>query len=124
MRHRLPIVSAEKRQFARHLRKEMTIAERRLWNLLRSGQMGVKFYRQRVVGEYICDFLAPEVGLVVEVDGSQHYDEEGKNHDLIRDNYLKSIGLVVLRFSDRDVMLNLEGVGNAIIQEIAKLRLR
>jgi len=124
MRHRLPIVSPEKRDFARQLRKEMTIAERRLWNLLRGQQTGIKFYRQRAVGQYICDFLAPEVGLVVEVDGSQHYEDEGKNHDATRDNYLRSIGLVVVRFSDRDVMLNLEGVGNAIMQEIDKLKLR
>ena len=87
---------------ARRLRKEMTPHERKLWYLfLRS--YPVKFYKQRIIGSYIVDFYCAPAGLVIEVDGSQHYEETGKAADQQRDDALREAGLFVLRFSNREI---------------------
>jgi very-short-patch-repair endonuclease len=96
---------------ARELRKNMTDAERLLWSKVRMKQLNsYQFYRQKNVGNYIVDFYCPAGKLIIELDGSQHYTEEGKKKDEIRDQYLDSLGFTVLRFSDREVLKNLEGV--------------
>jgi len=77
---------------------------------LRNNQLGTHFRRQAPVGQYIVDFLSIESGLVVELDGSQHHTEEGLAADKHRDRYLASQGLTVLRFSNVEVMKNLDGV--------------
>jgi very-short-patch-repair endonuclease len=77
----------------------MTDAEKRLWSKLRLKQLnGYQFYRQIVIGNYIVDFCTPALKLVIEVDGSQHYSDEGLQSDKIRDKYLQGCGLKVLRF--------------------------
>jgi len=114
----LPPVSPEMRQRASELRNKMTDSERRLWRNLRIRQLGAYFHRQRVVGRYICDFVSLDPGLVVEVDGSQHYLKTGQARDKERDEYLKSLGFEVLRFSNRDVMNNMEGVLTVIKERI------
>jgi len=97
--------------FSQHLRKNMTDAERRLWTRIRGKQLkGCQFYRQKTIGDYIVDFYCPGVKLVIELDGGQHYTEEGIEKDKIRDKYLADNGLQILRFSDRDVFENMEGV--------------
>jgi len=97
--------------FSRQLRKNMTDAERTLWAKLKGKQLkGCQFYRQKPIGDYIVDFYCPSKSLVVEIDGGQHYTNAGKSKDKIRDEYLKSLGLRVLRFSDRDIFENLKGV--------------
>jgi len=89
----------------------MTDAENLLWSKIRGKQLkGLQFYRQKIIGNYIVDFFCPKVKLVIELDGGQHYDEEEKRKDKIRDNYIKSIGAKVLRFSDREVFENISGV--------------
>ena len=89
----------------------MTDAERLLWSKIRNRQLkGYRFYRQKIVGNYIVDFYCPKALLIIEVDGSQHYSSEGIRKDKIRDGYMNSLGLGVLRFSDRDVFTNIEGV--------------
>ncbi len=113
---RLPPVSNDLRERAGELRKQMTDAERKIWSKLRNKQTGAKFFRQRVVGPYICDFVSLDCGLVVEVDGSGHYQNESIKYDSERDEYLKSLGFDVLRFSNRDVLNNIEGVLE-VIQE-------
>jgi very-short-patch-repair endonuclease len=96
---------------ARQLRSGMTDAERILWARLRAKQLErVQFYRQRPVGEYIVDFYAPSAGLVIEVDGGQHLLEEGRSGDAARDRYLESCGLRVLRFTNNEVLGNIDGV--------------
>jgi len=96
---------------ARTLRKNMTDSERLLWSRIRRKQLrGFQFYRQKVVGNYIVDFYCPSAKIIVEVDGSQHYEEDGKRKDKIRDAYLSKLGFEVLRFSSLDVMKNLDGV--------------
>jgi len=99
---------------ARTLRKEMTDAERRLWHRLRGEQLGVKFRKQHPIGPYIVDFYSWQAGLVVELDGETHATPEARAYDQERDNYLQSLGLSVLRFSNREVFTNLEGVLEAI----------
>ncbi|MEZ6930065.1 endonuclease domain-containing protein [Aeromonas sp. S16(2024)] len=94
----------------REQRGNSTAPERRLWQVLRAGQLGVKFRRQQGIGPYIADFYCPERLLVIEVDGDSHFDEQGLSHDKQRDAYMAGLSLTVLRFSNREVMQNLPGV--------------
>jgi very-short-patch-repair endonuclease len=99
------------KEYSRKLRKNMTDAERLLWFKMRGNQLkGYQFYRQKPIGDYIVDFYCPKAELVIEIDGSQHYSSEGKQKDEIRDNYIKQVGLRVLRFSDIEVFKNLDEV--------------
>ena len=104
---------------ARNLRNTMTDAERRLWSKLRLKQLnGYQFYRQLIIGNYIVDFCSPALKLVIEVDGSQHYTEEGLAADKTRDRFLNEQGLKVLRYNDRDVLTNLAGMVENILENI------
>lgn len=106
---------------ARTLRSGMTDCEQRLWSRLRRKQvLGVQFYRQKPVGEYIVDFYAPGAKLVVEVDGSQHLEATQINHDRQRTTFLESQGLRVLRFDNRQVLQELDGVMEEIYRAVAK----
>ena len=97
---------------ARRLRSElMTDSESLLWKRLRRKQLlGVQFYRQKPVGKYIVDFYAPGAKLVIEVDGSQHLEEDHAREDARRDEYLQSQGLLVMRFNNLQVLKELESV--------------
>ena len=100
---------------ARTLRSGMTDCEQRLWLRLRRKQvLGVQFYRQKPVGDYIVDFYAPKANLVVEVDGSQHLEPAQIDHDRRRTVFLESLGLRVLRFDNRQVLQELDSVMEAI----------
>ncbi len=97
--------------FSQQLRNNLTDAERRLWVRIRGKQLkGLQFYRQKTIGDYIVDFYCPKAKLVIELDGGQHYTEEGKEKDKVRDDYLAGVGLQVLRFSDREVLTQIDGV--------------
>ena len=85
--------------YARQLRKAMTKEERKLWyEFLR--EYPVRFLRQKVIGQYIVDFYCAQAGLVLEVDGGQHYEEENLIQDKLRSVTLGQYGLEVLRFSN------------------------
>lgn len=89
--------NADLKILARNLRTNMTDAERKLWGKLRKDNIkGKRFYRQKILGNYIVDFYCASAKLVIELDGGQHYKKEGKDKDAIRDEYLKSEGLRVL----------------------------
>lgn len=104
---------------ARVLRKNMTDAERLLWSRIRRKQLkGYQFYRQKIIGNYIVDFYCPRTRLVIELDGGQHYGEEGMKRDKKRDAYLKNVGLRILRFSDREVFENLTGALERIYEHL------
>lgn len=104
---------------ARHLRKRQTDAERKLWSLLRNRNLaGVKFKRQFPIDKYILDFYSHEYKLCVEADGGQHYTDEGKEKDEIRTAALSELGIQVLRFSDREILLNSAGVCEVIQRTI------
>ena len=96
-------------------RKELcsarTPAEIRLWQALKHSQLdGLKFRRQHSMGPYIADFYCPAAKLVIELDGSVHDSEAAQQQDAERTSYLLSLGLRVVRFENREVMENLEGV--------------
>lgn len=104
---------------ARQLRKNLTDSERALWSHLRNKQvLGIQFYRQKPLGDYIVDFFAPRAKLVVEVDGSQHLVGNPVEKDRIRDGYLASLGLKVLRFHSREVREESDAVVEAIFRVI------
>ena len=107
-------------QNARKLRKEMTKEERRLWyHCLR--ERPEKFYRQRIIGNYIVDFYCSKLKLAIELDGSQHYEAEGMAYDARRTAYLESLGIEVIRFANNDVMQRFDGVCEAIEIKIREI---
>jgi very-short-patch-repair endonuclease len=98
----------------------MTDSEQELWSRLRLKQvLGVQFYRQKPIGDYIVDFYAPKARLVVEVDGSQHLEAGHAERDAQRDAYLASLGFRVLRFSNLQVLQELETVVAVIFQVVS-----
>jgi len=106
---------------ARNLRRELTEAEQVLWNRLRMKQiLGVQFFRQKPIGNFIVDFFAPRAKLVVEVDGSQHLTDSGVREDRKRDEYLNRQGLLVLRFNDSEVLNETTGVLEVILRRVSE----
>lgn len=106
------------KSIARKLRDTMTDAEQALWTKIRNRQINDKqFYRQRPIGNYIVDFYCPTSNLVIEVDGGQHYEKNAMESDAERDDYIKSLGLNVLRFSNRDVLQEMDSVLRKIHEE-------
>jgi very-short-patch-repair endonuclease len=104
---------------AAHMRREPTETERRLWRALSRSQLGgYKFRRQAIIGGRIADFFCPAKGLVVEIDGDTH--DPGRDHQ--RDAWLgRQTGFAVVRFTNRDVMTNLEGVLTALLKILEDL---
>ena len=97
--------------FSKQLRNNVTDSEIALWSRLRKKQiLNIQFYRQKPIGNYIVDFYAPAIKLVVEIDGSQHYEVVGKLADEKRDTFLKEQGLNVMRFDSAQVLRELEHV--------------
>ena len=95
--------------FSTALRKNQTKEEKHLWyDFLR--QYPVRFNRQKVLGPYIVDFYCASAKLVIELDGSQHYSEEGSDDDKIRDRYLARLGLKVVRYSNLEIAREFDAV--------------
>ena len=109
-RPNLPGMSAPllPRDRARRLRRDQTDAERRLWMRLRGHQLGVRFRRQHPIGPYIVDFCCVERMMVVELDGGQHEDQRAR--DEARTKWLAGHRFRVLRFSDREALIETEAV--------------
>ena len=104
---------------ARSLRRRQTDAEAALWVRLRDRQLcGVKFRRQQPLGPYIVDFVTLERKLVIEIDGGQHAEDTAATSDEARTAWLGGEGYRVLRFWNNDVLLNMEGVLERILQAI------
>ncbi len=108
--------------FAKELRKNMTKEERHLWyDFLKT--YPVRFLRQKVLGRYIADFYCAKANVVIELDGSQHYEDEGLVNDKKRTEYLEQYGIKVIRISNLDVLKNFEGVcmyiDNAVKQSLS-----
>ncbi|MDD5127643.1 MAG: endonuclease domain-containing protein [Dehalococcoidales bacterium] len=107
------------KQRAQELRDNMTDAEKCLWAKLRMRQLnGIMFYRQTPIGEYIVDFYCPKAKLAIEVDGGQHFTNETAEYDRIRNEYLNSVGLRVLRFTNEDVLKRINSVAEKIESEL------
>ena len=110
---------------AKQLRKEMTKEERHLWyDFLRT--YPIRFSRQKVLGKYIADFYSAEAKLVIELDGSQHYENDNAEKDTERTDFLKGYGLRVLRIPNNEVNRNFHGVCEyidaAVKQSLSQLR--
>ena len=106
--------------YAQELRNNMTKEERRLWyDFLKNFPVTVK--RQKIIGGYIADFYIPAVKVVIELDGSQHYSEEGQEYDKERNEYMESAGITVLRYSNSDINQNFTGVCEDIRQKCLPL---
>ena len=110
---------------AKQLRKEMTKEERHLWyDFLR--MYPVRFSRQKVLGKYIADFYSAEAKLVIELDGSQHYEDNNIAKDTERTAFLESYGLTVIRIPNNEVKRNFRGVceyiDTAVKQSLSQLR--
>ncbi|MBQ8584844.1 MAG: endonuclease domain-containing protein [Butyricicoccus sp.] len=104
---------------ARKLRKNMTKEEKHLWyDFLR--KYPVRFRRQEIIGNYIVDFCCFRTKLIVELDGSQHYEEAGFSYDSERTAYLESLGFHVLRFSNPDVLKSFDAVCRSIDLDVCK----
>lgn len=104
---------------ARTLRKNMTDSERLMWSRLRRKQLkGLQFYRQKVIGDYVVDFYCASAKLVIEIDGSQHFEPPKKREDAERDKYLARVGLLVLRFTSWDVIKNPDSAIDEIWQHL------
>jgi len=103
---------------AKSLRKNMTKEERHLWYYFLK-ILPVTVHRQKVIGQYIVDFYIADARIVIELDGSQHYENEGIKQDTERDIYLQSYGLTVLRYSNADVNKNFSSVCQDICTHIA-----
>ena len=105
--------------FARENRQNMTLAESVLWDSLRTGSIeGHGFLRQYIIGDYIVDFLCRDNGLIIEVDGGYHSEPRQTNEDEQRTEWLESRGYHVLRFTNDEVLYNLDNVLNEIEQSL------
>ena len=102
-------------QNSKNLRKNMTKEEKHLWyDFLKN--LPIQFYRQKIVGSYIVDFYCAAEKLAIEVDGSQHYEDAGVIYDKKRDEFLKSNGITVLRYSNADINTRFDGVCEDILE--------
>mgnify|MGYP003295711458 CR=1 FL=1 len=105
--------------FAKKLRADMTPQERRLWYCFLR-EYPIRFQRQKAIKSFIADFYCHKAGLIIEIDGSQHYTEEGIAYDRERTNMLKEFNLEVIRFSNIDIDDNFEGVCRMIDNQISQ----
>lgn len=113
--------SKKLKEYSRKLRNNQTDAEKLLWYRIRRKQvLGVQFYRQKPIDNYIVDFYAPAVNMVIELDGSQHFIDLHKYKDAKRDQRLNELGFLVLRFDNYQVLRQTQIVLNVIHHEIAK----
>lgn len=108
---------------AKQLRRNMTPEERHLWyDFLK--KLPVSFHRQKVFGNYIADFYCASAKLVVELDGSQHYQQAGLSADAQRDAFFRGQGIAVLRYSNADVNRKFASVCQDIWNHVPALRAR
>jgi len=108
---------------AKELRKNQTEAEKALWEVLRSRRCGgLKFRRQHPVKEFILDFYCHQYLLGIEVDGSVHENDEAKEYDLNRSAELESLGIIILRFKNEEVLTHLSKVVTAIQHKVMQLK--
>ena len=98
-------------QLAKNMRSNMTKEEVKLWNIIRGSRFhGYKFRRQKLIGNYIVDFVCEEKCLIIEIDGGQHNEDNNIKNDIERTHYLESNGYRILRFWNNEVWDNIEGV--------------
>lgn len=110
------------KKLGRELRANLTDAEKLLWSKLRKKQIkGAQFNRQKPIGNYIVDFYCDKAKLIIEIDGGQHYEEQNIEKDKIRDNFFQGMGLGIIRFTNLDILKNIDSAVEKICQEIPPL---
>ncbi len=113
-------VNAELDKYAKEMRKNMTTEEKIVWYQILKGRVP-KFHRQKIIGNYIADFYCPQLKLIIEIDGVQHYFEEKSYYEAKRTEYFESLGFYVLRFDNSDVKKDTEEV-RMIIDNVCEAR--
>ena len=109
--------------FAKTMRHNSTDAEHLMWQLLRAKRfMNLKFRRQHVIKPYIVDFYCHEIGLVIELDGSQHGMDDAIEYDAERTNFLEALGLTVVRYWNDDVLSRTEVVLEDLWRRCSELK--
>jgi very-short-patch-repair endonuclease len=106
------------KSFSRLLRANLTDAEKKLWFHLRRKQLGVQFYRQKPIANFIVDFYCASAKLVIEIDGGQHFETVGLKNDQARDQMLRALGLRVLRVDNHQVLQETDAVLQTIQSSI------
>jgi len=106
----------------KNLRSKLTKSEVLLWNRLRGKQLNQKFRRQHGVGPYVIDFYCPDLQLAIEIDGLSHETGDVANNDLVRQSFLESQGITVLRFNTLEVFTELDRVVENIYQTTEQLQ--
>ena len=96
----------------------MTLEESIIWDRLRGKQLGHRFRRQHIIGDYIVDFVCLSSLLVVEIDGKYHQEEETQQKDEVRTDFLNSLGYKVIRFTNEEVVADIDHVINQIKSEL------
>ena len=98
-------INSQLLEFAKNMRTNATDAEYLMWQILRARRfMDLKFRRQHVIKPYIVDFYCHEIGLVIELDGSQHGTDDAIGYDTERTRFLEALGLTVVRYWNHDVL--------------------
>ncbi|MDP5339614.1 MAG: endonuclease domain-containing protein [Nodularia sp. (in: cyanobacteria)] len=107
----------------RLLRQNITKAEKLIWNKIRDRQLeNCKFRRQYSVDRFVIDFYSPELKLAIEIDGDSHFQDGAAEYDQVRQEFMESVGIKFIRFTNNDVYGNLSGVLENIVQHIRDLR--
>ena len=112
-----PIIYRLLKEFAAKHRAVPTEAESLMWKFLRANQMGVRYHRQHIIGNYIADFACLSLKLVIEIDGLYHSLPEQQISDEERTNWLEENGFKVIRFTNDDILYNIENVLERIKDE-------
>ena len=116
-------MDAQLLEFAKVMRSNGTNVENLMWQLLRNKHfINLKFRRQHVISPYIVDFYCHELGLVIELDGSQHGTDDAVEYDAERTQFLEALGLKVVRYWNHDVLGNTEVVLEGLWQVCAELK--
>ena len=108
------------KEYSRENRNNMTLGEKALWSSLRHKFLGHRFYRQYIIADYIVDFLCHEGGVIIEVDGGYHSEPRQAEDDELRTQRLEQLGFHVLRFSNEEILENIEDVEDRILEFIEK----
>ena len=106
------------REFAKKNKQFQTDAERYIWKFIRNSQLGVKFNRQYIIGDYIVDFVCLEKKLIIEIDGGYHSEYEQIEKDENRTDNLKAMGFNVVRYANEEICREIEGVLNDIKEQL------
>ena len=106
------------KEYARENRKYQTTSEAILWETIRKKQLGVKFRRQHIIGDYIADFICLEKRLIIEIDGGYHNKPEQADFDRMRTEWFQKKGYHVIRFTNEEIAYNIKEVLQTIKQQV------